>query len=43
MSSFRTLALAGALLVVSASAQAQTPITFDQAAYLTCREAQNMQ
>src|SRR5258705_11547896 len=43
MSSFRTLALAGALLVVSTSAQAQTPITFDQAAYLTCREAQNMQ
>ena len=41
---FRTLALGGTLLVVSTSAQAQTPpLTFDQAAYVTCREAQNMQ
>ena len=44
MTSFRTLALAGGLLVVSTSAQAQSPpITFAQAAYVTCREAQNMQ
>ena len=44
MTSFRTLALGGALLTVSTSAQAQTaPITFDQAAYVTCREAQDMQ
>jgi hypothetical protein len=44
MTSSRTVALAGALLVVSTSAQAQTPsITFDQAAYVTCREAQSMQ
>ena len=40
----RTLVLAGALLAASASAQAQvTPLTFDQAAYVTCREAQTMQ
>ena len=43
MTSFRILALGGALLVISTSAQAQTPLTFDQAAYVTCREAQNMQ
>ena len=44
MTSFRTLALGGGLLVVSTLAQAQTPpITFDQAAYITCREAQSMQ
>ncbi len=44
MTSIRTLALGGALLVVCTSTQAQTqPITFDQAAYVTCREAQNMQ
>ena len=44
MTPFRTLALGGALLVASTSAQAQTPpLTFDQAAYVTCREAQNMQ
>ena len=44
MTFFKTLAVGGALLVVSTSAQAQTqPITFDQAAYVTCREAQSMQ
>ena len=43
MTSVRILALASALLVVSTAAQAQTPpLTFDQAAYVTCREAQNM-
>ena len=43
MTFFKTLAVCGALLVVSTSAQAQTPpLTFDQAAYVTCREAQNM-
>jgi hypothetical protein len=44
MTIHRILALAGALLVASASVQAQAPpLTFDQAAYVTCREAQNMQ
>src|SRR5260370_2603605 len=44
MTYFRILALGGALLVISTSAQAQTPpLTFDQAAYVTCREAHNMQ
>ena len=44
MTAIRTVALGGALLVVSTSTQAQTPpLTFDQAAYVTCREAQNMQ
>ena len=44
MNYFRTLALAGAVAVALTSAQAQTPpLTFDQAAYVTCREAQNMQ
>ena len=44
MTAFRTLALIGTLLVASTSAQAQTPpLTFDQAAYVTCREAHNMQ
>ena len=44
MTFFKTLAVGGALLVVSTSAHAQTPpLTFDQAAYVTCREAQNMQ
>jgi hypothetical protein len=43
MSFYKTLAVGGALLVVSTSTQAQTPpLTFDQAAYVTCREAQNM-
>jgi hypothetical protein len=43
MTSFRTLALGVAVLAVSTSAQAQTPpLTFDQAAYVTCREAHNM-
>lgn len=35
---------AAALLAASVSAQAQTsPLSFDQAAYVSCREAQNMQ
>jgi hypothetical protein len=35
---------AGALLVASVTAHAQTaPLTFDRAAYVTCREAQAMQ
>ena len=35
---------ARALLIVSTSAQAQmATITFDRAAYVTCRQAQNMQ
>jgi hypothetical protein len=38
------VAAAAALLAVSASAQAQVPpLNFDQAAYITCREAHNMQ
>jgi len=44
MTAFRTLALGGTLLVVSTSAHPQTPpLSFDQAAYVTCREAQSMQ
>jgi hypothetical protein len=40
----KVLAAAGALLVASTAAYAQTaPLTFDQAAYVTCREAQAMQ
>lgn len=40
----RSLALGCGLLVSSASAQAQTQaLTFEQAAYVTCREAQAMQ
>lgn len=36
--------VAAALLAASASAQAQVPpLNFDQAAYITCREAQAMQ
>ena len=39
----KTLAASAALLVASASAQAQVPpLTFDRAAYITCREAQTM-
>ncbi len=35
--------LAGALLVAATAAQAQTaPLNFEQAAYITCREAQAM-
>jgi hypothetical protein len=38
------VAAAAALLAASASAQAQVPpLNFDQAAYITCREAQAMQ
>lgn len=38
------LAGASTLLIASASAQAQVPpLNFDQAAYITCREAHNMQ
>ena len=38
------LTAAAFLLTVSTTAQAQVPPTnFDQAAYITCREAQNMQ
>lgn len=39
----RSLLLAGAMLVVvSGAAQAQTALSFDRAAYVTCREAHNM-
>ena len=43
MISLRTLALGSGLLVVSIPAQAQAPLTFGQAAYVTCRDAQSMQ
>jgi len=40
----KALVAAGALFVVSTAAHAQTAVlTFDQAAYVTCREAQAMQ
>jgi len=40
----KILVAAAALLVASASAQAQVlPVNFDQAAYIACREAQAMQ
>jgi len=40
----KILVAAAALLAASASAQAQVPpLNFDQAAYITCREAQAMQ
>jgi hypothetical protein len=40
----KSLAIAAALLLVSAAAQAQMPPTnFDQAAYITCKEAHAMQ
>jgi len=40
----KVLAAAGALLVASTAAHAQTAaLTFDRAAYVTCREAQAMQ
>ena len=40
----RTLAITGPLIVATGSGQAQTvSLTFDQAAYVTCREAQVMQ
>ncbi|MBS0525574.1 MAG: hypothetical protein JSS04_18230 [Proteobacteria bacterium] len=41
----KTIALAGAVLIAATAAQAQTaaaPLNFDQAAYITCREAQAM-
>lgn len=39
----KTIALAGALLVAASSAFAQTaPLNFEQAAYITCRDAQAM-
>jgi hypothetical protein len=41
----KTIALAAALLVAATAAQAQTraaPLNFEQAAYVTCREAQAM-
>jgi hypothetical protein len=39
----KTIALAAALLVAATTAQAQNaPLNFDQAAYITCREAQAM-
>jgi len=41
----RSIAAAGALLVVAGSASAQTPMpptNFEQAAYITCREAHAM-
>jgi hypothetical protein len=40
----KVLVAVGALLVASAAVHAQTaPLTFDRAAYVTCREAQAMQ
>jgi len=40
----RVFSIAGALLVASTTAQAQVPpLNFDQAAYITCREAHSMQ
>jgi hypothetical protein len=46
----RKVRAAGAMLLVSAAAQAQTPaptsapaLTFERAVYITCREAHNMQ
>ena len=43
----KSLATAGALLLVSPAAQAQTPaaarLNFDQAVFITCREAHAMQ
>jgi hypothetical protein len=40
----KMLVVAATLLAASASAQAQVPpLNFDQAAYITCREAHNMQ
>lgn len=40
----KTLLAAAALLVMPVAAQAQTPrLSFDQAAYMTCRDAQVMQ
>lgn len=41
----KTTALAAALLIAACAAQAQTPaapLNFEQAAYITCREAQAM-
>jgi hypothetical protein len=41
----RTVAIIGGLLLVCAGAQAQTPmpaLNFEQAAYVTCKEAQAM-
>jgi len=39
----KTLAFAGAVLVAATAAQAQNaPLNFEQAAYITCREAQAM-
>jgi hypothetical protein len=39
----KTIALAGALVVATSAALAQTaPLNFDQAAYVTCREAHAM-
>jgi hypothetical protein len=40
----RTLSIAALALLAAASAvQAQTPISFEQAAFITCRDAQAMQ
>jgi hypothetical protein len=44
----RSIVTAGALLLVSAAAQAQTPasapaLTFEQAVFITCKEAHAMQ
>lgn len=40
----RKLSIATALILVAASAEAQTPpLNFDQAAYVTCKEAHAMQ
>ncbi len=39
----RKLSIAAAVVLVAASAQAQTPpLNFDQAAYITCKEAHAM-
>ena len=39
----RTILAVAMTSTVASTAQAQTPLSFDRAAYVTCREAQNMQ
>ncbi len=39
----RALFASAAALLATSAAQAQTPLNFERAAYVTCREAQNMQ
>ena len=38
----KTVAAAGLLMLASASVHAQTPLAFDRAAYVTCKEAHAM-